>query len=108
MTGTRGNEKLIPSVETMETSDAEDVDSPLPLFTQNTLNLIVNRCTKSDQFYKDFVDFKKYMFDEMINIKSYVVNNSNKTTTEHCGSSSFEMEYLREREMFPSKKKLMN
>ena len=81
----------------METSDEEDVDYPLPSFTQDTPNLVVNRCTKSDQFYKEFVDLKKYMFGEMINIKSYVVNNSNKTTTEHCGSSSFEMEYLRER-----------
>ena len=81
----------------METSDEEDVDYPLPSFTQDTPNLVLNRCTKSDQFYKEFVDFKKYMFDEMINIKSYVVNNSTKTTTEHCGSSSFEMEYLRER-----------
>ena len=73
--------KLVPSVETMETSDEEDVDYPLPSFTQDTTNLVFNRCTKSDQFYKEFVDLKKYMFDEMINIKSYVVNNSNKTTT---------------------------
>ena len=52
-------EKLVPSVETMETSDEEDVDYPLPSFTQDTPNLVVNRCTKSDQFYKEFVNFKK-------------------------------------------------
>ena len=39
------SEKLVPSVETVETSDEEDVDSPLPSFTQDTPNLVVNRCT---------------------------------------------------------------